>query len=54
MRRSSPIVRSSPTWELLRKQSNISIDELVLTGSGTRRRVDLKVTVDDVEGRALG
>lgn len=41
------------TWGLLRQQSNVSIDELVLTGAGNRRKVDLKVTVDDVEGAAL-
>lgn len=41
-------------WEDLRLQSNVQLDAVALSGSGNRRRVDLKVTVDGVEGAALG
>lgn len=41
-------------WEMLRTNSNVSIDELSLEGSATRRRVELGVSVDDVEAVALG
>jgi recombinational DNA repair ATPase RecF len=41
-------------WEALRQNSSVSIDEVVLSGTKTRRRVDVKVTVDDVESAALG
>jgi recombinational DNA repair ATPase RecF len=42
------------TWEALRHRSNVSVDEVALAGSGVRRRVEVKVTVDGVEGAALG
>ena len=41
-------------WESLRLQSNVHLREVALAGSGTRRRVDLLVTVDDEEAAALG
>jgi len=42
------------TWELLRQGSSVEIGDVVLAGSKTRRRVDVEVTIDDVEGVALG
>lgn len=41
-------------WDMLRTSSNVSIDGLSLEGSATRRRVELGVSVDDVEAVALG
>lgn len=41
-------------WQDLRLQSNVQLEAISLAGSGTRRRVDLRVTVDDVPGAALG
>ena len=41
-------------WEILRTQSSVSLDAVSLEGSATRRRVELEVTVDGVEGAALG
>lgn len=41
-------------WRSLRLQSNVELNEVTLAGKGTRRRVDLQVTVDGEEGAALG
>ncbi len=41
-------------WAMLRYQSNVNLEDVVLTGTRTKRRVELEVTVDDVEGAALG
>lgn len=41
-------------WESLRLQSNVHLREVALAGTGTRRRVDLSVTVDDKTAAALG
>ena len=41
-------------WATLRHQSNVNLEDIVLTGTRTKRRVELEVTVDDVEGAALG
>jgi energy-coupling factor transporter ATP-binding protein EcfA2 len=41
-------------WETLRTRSNVALSDVVLEGSGTRRRVALEVTVDGVAGAALG
>jgi energy-coupling factor transporter ATP-binding protein EcfA2 len=41
-------------WNELRMQSNVELKSVLLTGSKTQRRVELEVTVDDVEGAALG
>ncbi len=40
-------------WEVLRGQSHISLDDVSLEGTATRRRVNLDVTVDGAEGSAL-
>ena len=42
------------TWNQLRMQSNVELRRVILAGSKTQRRVELDVTVDDVEGAALG
>jgi recombinational DNA repair ATPase RecF len=41
-------------WELLRQQSNVELTRPELEGTGTRRRVKLDVTVDGLDGAALG
>jgi energy-coupling factor transporter ATP-binding protein EcfA2 len=41
-------------WERLGQQSNVRLDDIVLAGTKTRRRVELGVSVDDKEGVALG
>ncbi len=41
-------------WSELGQQSNVRLDDIVLTGTKTRRRVELGVSVDDYEGVALG
>jgi predicted ATPase len=41
-------------WAKLRLQSNVALKDIQLTGTATKRQVDLKVTVDEVEGVALG
>jgi len=46
--------RSQALWGLLRQQSNVDIAGIELEGTKTRRRVTLDVTVDGVEGAALG
>src|SRR5690606_11550953 len=42
------------TWAVLRQNSSVEIADVVLAGSKTRRRVDVQVNVDDVDGVALG
>lgn len=46
--------RAEVIWDLLRQQSNVDIAGIALEGTKTRRRVTLDVTVDGVEGAALG
>jgi recombinational DNA repair ATPase RecF len=41
-------------WELLRRDSNVSLEEIALAGDGPHRHVDLGVTVDGVGAAALG
>lgn len=41
------------TWEVLRDRSNVELARPSLEGTGTRRRVQLTVTVDGVESTAL-
>jgi predicted ATPase len=41
-------------WQDLRQQSNVSLGEIRLTGSATRRAVDYAVEVDGVQAPALG
>jgi DNA repair exonuclease SbcCD ATPase subunit len=41
-------------WATLRMQSNVELKKIVLTGAGTARKVVLDVTVDGMEGAALG
>ena len=41
-------------WDQLRLQSNVSLEDVHLGGSGKARKVELHVTVDGQEGAALG
>ena len=41
-------------WETLRMQSNVELKKIFLTGAGSARKVVLDVTVDGMEGAALG
>jgi recombinational DNA repair ATPase RecF len=53
--RFAPIAeKAAGIWEHLRQQSHVALGRIQLTGEGTRRRVALDVTVDGVEGAALG
>jgi len=53
--RFAPIAeKAASVWEHLRQQSHVELGRIQLTGEGTRRRVSLDVTVDGVEGAALG
>ena len=53
--RFAPIAeKAAGIWEHLRQQSHVALGRIQLTGDGTRRRVALDVTVDGVEGAALG
>ena len=53
--RFAPIAeKAAGIWEQLRQQSHVELGRIQLTGEGTRRRVSLDVTVDGVEGAALG
>ncbi len=45
--------RALELWEGLRLQSNVDLQSVKLAGSGTRRRVDLPVTVDGADAPAL-
>ena len=46
--------KARANWALLRQGSNVEVEEIVLSGTGTQRRVDLEVTIDGVPGQALG
>jgi recombinational DNA repair ATPase RecF len=46
--------KAAAIWDELRQQSHVELGRIQLTGEGTRRRVALDVTVDGVEGAALG
>lgn len=49
-----PLSAQSPEiWAELRHESNVELGPVTLTGSSTRRRVTLDVTVDGVDGAAL-
>jgi recombinational DNA repair ATPase RecF/cation transport regulator ChaB len=53
--RFAPIAQKAmATWEHLRQQSNVTLGQIQLTGTGPKRRVALDVTVDGVAGAALG
>jgi len=53
--RFAPIAeKAAAIWDHLRQQSHVELGRIQLTGEGTRRRVSLDVTVDGVEGAALG
>jgi recombinational DNA repair ATPase RecF len=53
--RFAPIAeKAARIWQHLRQQSHVELGKIQLTGEGTRRRVALDVTVDGVEGAALG
>ena len=41
-------------WAQLRQESNVDLGAIRLSGSGTRRQVDVNVTVDGSAGAALG
>lgn len=54
-RRWEPIAaHAKEVWSTLRHRSNVIVEEVELAGSTTRRRVELKVTVDGIDGAALG
>jgi recombinational DNA repair ATPase RecF len=46
--------KAQEIWAKLRLQSNVSLDDIRLTGSATKRQVELDVTVDGAAGAALG
>lgn len=46
--------RAGAIWNQLRLQSNVDLGGVVLEGTGQRRRVELKVTVDGTPAEALG
>lgn len=46
--------RAQDIWRLLRQQSNVELAGIELAGTKTSRRVTLDVTVDGVDGAALG
>jgi hypothetical protein len=46
--------KAQAVWNQLRLQSNVALDDIRLSGSAGRRQVELDVTVDGVEGAALG
>jgi recombinational DNA repair ATPase RecF len=41
-------------WTQLRQQSNVALEDIRLSGAATQRKVELSVTVDGVDGVALG
>ncbi|HUC57154.1 MAG TPA: AAA family ATPase [Streptosporangiaceae bacterium] len=52
--RLTPISEQAATiWSRLRQESNVDLGPIRLSGSGTRRQVDLRVTVDNEPGAAL-
>jgi ABC-type lipoprotein export system ATPase subunit len=53
--RFAPIARETQgIWDQLKLQSNVSLEDVHLGGTGKQRKVELKVTVDGQEGAALG
>jgi len=46
-------VQARAIWSRLRQESNVDLGAVRLTGSSTRRQVDLSVTVDGAPGAAL-
>jgi predicted ATPase len=46
--------QAKQVWTALRQRSNVSVEDVALAGTGVRRRVEVKVTVDGVDGAALG
>jgi predicted ATPase len=46
--------KAQAIWNQLRMQSNVSLEDIRLAGTATRRQVELDVTVDGVAGAALG
>jgi recombinational DNA repair ATPase RecF len=46
--------RAQDIWAELRQQSSVALGAIRLAGTATQRRVQLAVTVDEVEGAALG
>ena len=46
--------QAKSVWSCLRSESNVSLVELALSGTGTRRKLDLSIAVDDVPGVAVG
>jgi recombinational DNA repair ATPase RecF len=53
--RFAPIAaKATAMWKQLRQQSNVELGAVTLAGSGPARKVTLEVTVDGVEGAALG
>lgn len=53
--RFAPVAGEAKTiWAMLRHQSNVDLEDIVLAGSKTARKVVLNVKVDGVSGAALG
>ena len=53
--RFAPIAQQAQThWEQLRQQSSVQLDDVVLAGASTRRRLELSVSVDGSDSSALG
>jgi DNA repair exonuclease SbcCD ATPase subunit len=46
--------KARAVWQDLRQSSNVDLLDIQLTGTATQRRVALDVTVDGIEGAALG
>src|SRR5690606_874138 len=46
--------KATEIWNNLRQESNVDLGVIRLAGTGTSRRVDLRVNVDGVPGAALG
>jgi predicted ATPase len=46
--------KAQQIWAKLRLESNVSLDDIRLTGSANQRQVELDVTVDGAAGAALG
>lgn len=45
---------SAQVWQQLRQESNVDLGDVALVGTGPRRKLQIDVTVDGVEGQALG
>ena len=46
--------KAQQIWNQLRLQSNVSLEDIRLSGTATKRQVDLDVTVDGLKAAALG